>query len=112
MVVEPTPWHNIVDDDLFVRAGFVETTMAEILGTNSQTSTIPLTDPKTGRSGAGMGTISVRMDEVEHQHDLVTIKLRAKQVSPDRPGVVVVVVWWRGGGVTRTVIAEAIVADP
>lgn len=70
--------------------GVAETTMAEILGTSSQMATIPLTDPKTGRS-EGTGTVSVRMDEVEHQHDLVTIKLRAKQVMPERlPG---------GGGV-------------
>lgn len=53
--------------------------MAEVLGTNGQTATLPLVDVKTGKKAKG--TVSVRMDEVEHQHDLVTLKLRAKNVS-------------------------------
>ena len=51
--------------------------MAEVLGANTQTATLPLTNPRTGSSGNG--TVTIRMDEVEHQHDLVTIKLRALQ---------------------------------
>ena len=62
----------------FLFAGYAETTMAEVLGTNGQTATLPLLDPKTGRKG--QGTISIRLDEIEHQHDLVTLKLRAKNV--------------------------------
>lgn len=51
--------------------------MAEVLGKNGQTSTLPLAK-RTGR--AGNATVSIRMDEVEHQHDLVTLKLRALHV--------------------------------
>lgn len=60
-----------------VCAGFAETTMAEVLGTSGQTSTLPLVK-NTGR--AGQAVVSIRMDEVEHQHDLVTLKLRALNV--------------------------------
>ena len=63
--------------------------MAEVLGTNSQTAELPLLDPKTGR--VGHGTVSIRMDEIEHQHDLVTLKLRAKNVR----------IVWRAGGRER-----------
>ena len=63
--------------------------MAEVLGTNSQTAELPLLDPKTGR--VGHGTVSIRMDEIEHQHDLVTLKLRAKNVRSV----------WRAGGRER-----------
>ncbi|CAM9714165.1 unnamed protein product [Ectocarpus sp. 12 AP-2014] len=58
--------------------GFAETTMAEVLGTSGQTSTLPLVK-NTGR--AGQAVVSIRMDEVEHQHDLVTLKLRALNVD-------------------------------
>ncbi|CAN0282346.1 unnamed protein product, partial [Ectocarpus sp. 4 AP-2014] len=58
--------------------GFAETTMAEVLGTSGQTSTLPLVKD-TGR--AGQAVVSIRMDEVEHQHDLVTLKLRALNVD-------------------------------
>lgn len=57
--------------------GTAETTMAEILGTNSQTAELALRGTKPGASGK----VFVRMDEVEHQHDLVTLKLRAQQVD-------------------------------
>lgn len=59
--------------------------MAEVLGKNGQTATLPLVK-KAGR--AGNATVSIRMDEVEHQHDLVTLKLRALHVrSGAGPGV-------------------------
>lgn len=60
-------------------AGVCETTMAEILGTVGQTAALNLTDAK--GATAGVGEVFVRMDEVEHQHDLVTLKLRAQHVS-------------------------------
>ena len=63
--------------------GYVQTTMAEVLGTQGQTATLPLADARTGRTV--QGTVSVRMDEIEHQHDLVTLKLRAQQVRPRPP---------------------------
>ncbi|CAN0022215.1 unnamed protein product, partial [Sphacelaria rigidula] len=59
--------------------GVAETTMAEILGTSSQTAELNLTNAKLGATDAGK--VFVRMDEVEHQHDLVTLKLRAQQVD-------------------------------
>lgn len=58
-------------------AGYAETTMAQVLGTNEQMVTLPLSHPKTGNRPRG--TVSIRMDELEHQHDLVTLKLRALQ---------------------------------
>lgn len=57
--------------------GYAETTMAQVLGTNEQMVTLPLSHPKTGNRPRG--TVSIRMDELEHQHDLVTLKLRALQ---------------------------------
>lgn len=62
--------------------------MAEVLGRNGQTATLPMMK-KGGR--AGQATVSIRMDEVEHQHDLVTLKLRAVHVrSRQGPGLNVV----------------------
>ena len=58
--------------------------MAEVLGRNGQTATLPLVT-KTGR--AGNATVSIRMDEVEHQHDLVTLKLRALHVRSGQDGI-------------------------
>lgn len=60
-----------------ISAGFAETTLAEVLGKNGRTATLPLMK-KAGR--VGKATVSIRMDEVEHQHDLVTLKLRALNV--------------------------------
>ncbi len=57
--------------------------MAEVLGKNGQTASLPLVT-KAGR--AGQSTVSIRMDEVEHQHDLVTLKLRALHVRMGRDG--------------------------
>lgn len=51
--------------------------MAEVLGTMAQTSELDLINAK---GQVGVGKLVVRMDEVEHQHDLVTLKLSAKQV--------------------------------
>lgn len=51
--------------------------MAEILGTGSQIAELAL---RSHRAGV-CGKVFVRMDEVEHQHDLVTVKLRAQQVD-------------------------------
>lgn len=62
---------------LDVLVGYAETTMAQVLGTNEQMMTMPLSHPKTGNRPRG--TVSIRMDELEHQHDLVTLKLRALQ---------------------------------
>lgn len=58
--------------------GWCETTMAEVLGTMSQTAELNLAGSR-GPPGSG-GKLFVRMDEVEHQHDLVTLNLRAQQV--------------------------------
>lgn len=57
--------------------------MAEVLGKTGQTASLPLVK-KAGR--AGQATVSIRMDEVEHQHDLVTLKLRALHVRIGRGG--------------------------
>lgn len=59
--------------------GYAEITMAEVLGKNGQTMTLPLISPRTGK--ASEGTVSIAMDELKHQHDLVTLKLRAVQVG-------------------------------
>lgn len=58
--------------------------MAEVLGTNGQTATMQLREQKTGK--LAKGTVSVRMDEVEHQHDLVSLKLRATHVRDNKEG--------------------------
>lgn len=59
--------------------GFAETTMAEVLGAVSQSASLELQSTK--GAGKAAGTVCIRMDEVEHQHDLVTLKLRAAKVS-------------------------------
>lgn len=52
--------------------------MAEVLGTNEQTAALDLLKPTT--TYAGGGKVFIRMEEVEHQHDLVTLKVHADQV--------------------------------
>ncbi|CAM9691558.1 unnamed protein product [Choristocarpus tenellus] len=58
--------------------GSAETTVASVLGSVDQTLGLKLDRP---RGKGSTAEVFVRMEEVAHQHDLVTLKLRAAKVD-------------------------------